>query len=140
MYIYKFDSLCHNCTKPVTYYTYLIFHEYEDDVLFPLDMKRVRQIYAEMPSHKDDPYFDVDSLALNFPIKVLGDDEDLDLAVNRCGKFPNIKFVKSKSASKSYFANCCPHCNSFLGNYHLREKVTDDFLKPNIPMDIFCEI
>ncbi len=140
MYIYKFDSKCYNCNKPVTYYTYLIFHEYENDVVFPLEMSFVSLVYSEMPSHKDNPYFDINSDALNFPIKILGEDKKLDEEVINSGKFPNIKLVKTKHAGEIYAANICPHCNSILGRYHLREKITDEFLKPNIPMDKFCEI
>lgn len=140
MNIYKFDSTCYNCNKPVTYYTYLIFHEYENDVVFPLDMSYVSLVYSQMPAHKDNPYFDRNSDALNYPIKVLGDDDELDDKVIDSGKFPNIKKVKTKRACKTYAANICPHCNSLLGNYHLREKITDSFLKPNIPMEKVGEI
>ncbi len=140
MYIYKFDSLCYKCGKPTTYYTYLFLHEYEEDVLFPLNMRRIRLAYAEMPSHKDNPYFDINSDALNYPIKVLGDDIALDMSVIKSGKVPNIQLVKTKYVSEEYAANICPHCNSLLGNYHLREKVTDLYLKPNIAMSIFCKI
>lgn len=140
MYIYKFNSKCYNCNKDVTYYTYLIFHEYENDVVFPLDMGYVRLVYSEMPAHKDDPYFDINSSALNFPIKILGDDKELDDEVINSGRFPTINRVKTKLVSEAYAANICPHCNSLLGRYHLREKITDDFLKPNIPMDKVCEI
>ncbi|MCM1167857.1 MAG: hypothetical protein NC299_15395 [Lachnospiraceae bacterium] len=140
MNIYKFDSTCYKCNNPVTYYTYLVFHEYEDDVTFPLDMSYVCLVYSQMPAHKDNPYFDSSSYALNYPIKILGDDDELDERVINSGKFPNIKKVKTKGACKTYAANICPHCNSLLGNYHLREKITDSFLKPNIPMEKFCEI
>jgi len=140
MIIYEFDCECYTCKNNVSYYTYLIFHEYENDVAFPLDMNFVRLAYSEMPSHKDNPYFDINSDALNFPVKVLGDDKALDDAVINSGKFSNIKFVRTKRAGKSYAANICPHCHSLLGNYHLREKITDQFLKSNLPMKIYCEI
>lgn len=140
MIIYKFDSICWKCKEPVTYYSYLIFREYENDVVFPLDMNYVRLVYSQMPAHKDNPYFDSNSYALNYPIKVLGDDDELDDKVIDSGKFPNIKKVKTKGACKTYAANICPHCNSLFGNYHLREKITDSFLKPNISMDKVCEI
>lgn len=140
MIIYKFDCECYNCKNNISYYTYLIFHEYENDVVFPLDMSFVRLAYSEMPSHKDNPYFDINSDTLNFPIKVLGDDKTLDYDVINSGKFPNIKFVKTRYVSECYAANTCPYCNKLLGKYHLREKITDQFLKPNVPMKIYCEI
>lgn len=140
MIIYQFDCKCYNCKNNVSYYTYLIFHEYENDVVFPLDMSFVRLAYSEMPLHKDNPYFDINSDALNFPIKVLGDDKTLDHAVINSGKFPNIEFVKTRYVSESYVANTCPHCHKPLGKYHLKEKITDQFLKPNLPMKIYCEI
>lgn len=138
MIIYRFKSNCYNCNKEVYYYTYLIFREYEIDVTFPLDMDLVRRIYVQVHSYEENPFFDNTSYSLNFPVKVLGDDELLDKELIEHTKFPNINFTKSKLATKPYAANFCPHCNSFLGNYHLREKVTDLFLRPNIPMEIYC--
>lgn len=140
MIIYRFDCECYNCKNNISYYTYLVFHEYENDVIFPLNMNLVRLVYSEMHSNSDNPYFDINSYALNFPIKVLGDDKELDDTVINSGRFPNIKFVKTKYVSNSYAANICPHCNKLLGNYHLREKITDQFLKPNLPMEIYCVI
>lgn len=140
MIIYKYESNCYRCGNDVTYFTYLIFREYDMDVTFPLDMNMVKRIYAEMPSNKEDPYFDDASLALNYPIKVLGDDEDLDLIVLKSGKFPHISLVKSRYVSVPYAANHCPHCNAFLGNYHLREQVTDRYLRPKLDMIKYCEI
>ena len=140
MIIYRFDSKCWKCAKDVTYYTYLLFQEYDIDVTFPLDMSLVRRVYAEMPMHKDFPYFDLTSDALNFPVKVLGDDEFYDQQVIDSKKFPHIQNSYSKTAHKAYACNHCPHCNALLGNYHLREKITDEYLRPNLAMDICCEI
>lgn len=134
MIVYKYDSECYRCGQKVTYFTYLVFHEYDFDVTFPLDMSMIRRVYAEMPSHRVDPYFDDNSFALNYPIKVLGDDEYLDSVIMNSGKFPNISIVKSTQAHKPYAANHCPHCNAFLGNYYLREQITDRYLRPKHPM------
>lgn len=136
MNIYKFNCKCYKCGCNVEYYTYLIYHIYENDVTFPIDMSYVRKVYAEMPIHKESPYFDEESYELNFPIKVLGDDEDYDNMVMNSGKFPNIKVIRSRMASKAYAANLCPFCKSPFGNYHLRENVTDMFLKTGVNMDI----
>ena len=140
MNIYEFSAHCYQCGQDVTYFTYLVFHEYDLDVEFPLDMNLVRRIYAEMEIHKDDPYFDEDSLALNYPIKVLGDDPALDDMVLRSGKFPNIRLTSSRNHPAPYAANHCPHCKAFLGNYHLREQVTDGYLRPNRPMHKYLEL
>lgn len=140
MIIYKFDCECYSCKNKISYYTYLIFREYENDVVFPLDMNFVRLVYSEMPSNKDDPYFDINSDELNFPIKVLGDDEEYDDQIIKSGHFPNIRIFDSTPAKRAYAANFCVYCGKPLGNYFLREKVTDQFLKPNIPMKIYCEI
>ncbi len=140
MIIYKFESDCYNCKQKTVYYTYLLYHEYDIDVEFPLDMNMVSRIYAEMSSHKDSPYFDNESNALNFPIKILGDDDYFDRLILRSGKIPNLKIVNTKLSHKSYVANLCSHCHRLLGNYHLREKITDQFLRPNIPMKVHCII
>ena len=94
----------------------------------------VRLVYAEMPSHKSNPYFDDTSSSLNYPIKILGDDEDLDSIILKSGKFPHISIVKSTQIHKPYAANHCPHCNALLGNYYLREQITDKYLLPKYSM------
>lgn len=134
MIIYECNEKCYKCKEMTTYYTYLIYHEYELDVVFPIDMGFVHRVYAEMPSHKDNPYYDNESETLNFPAKVLGDDDDYDDQVIKSGYFPNIKSFNSNTANKSYAANYCEHCGAPLGNYHLREIVTLNHLKPNIAM------
>ena len=140
MIVYKYDSNCYHCGRNVTYFTYLVFYEYDFDVTFPLDMDMVIRIYAEMPSHRDDPYFDDTSSALNYPIKVLGDDEYLDSIILKSRKFPQISIVKSSQVHKPYAANHCPHCNAFLGNYYLREQITDRYLRPKHSMKKHIEL
>lgn len=140
MIIYEFNEECDKCKRKTTYYTYLIFHEYDLDVEFPIDMSFVYRVYAEMPTHKDNPYFDNESNTLNYPIKVLGDDEEYDKQVMNSGYFPNIKIFSSNTAKKTYAANRCVHCSTFLGNYHLREFVTLKYLKPNIKMKKHVEL
>ena len=140
MVIYKYNKECYRCNQTVTYFTYLVFREYEQDVTFPLDMDMVRLAYAEMPAHKENPYFDDESVSLNYPIKVLGDDPELDQRVIDSGKVPRISREISKNRHKFYAANHCPKCNAFLGNYHLREHVTDNYLRPKKNMEQFIEI
>ncbi len=140
MNIYEVKLKCYNCGEEFSHYTYLVFHEYEIDVEFPLDMSFVQRVYSEMPCHKEEPFFDNDSYELNFPIKILGDDKEYDLAVINSGFFDNVKMVNSKTAHKKYAANVCPCCNSFTGNYHLREIITDNHLRNNISMKKVKEI
>ena len=140
MIIYQYSSKCYRCGRETPYYTYLVFHEYDMDVTFPLDMGMVKRVYAEMPAHRDHPYFDDETSALNYPIKVLGDDAYLDKAVMDSGKFPYIWIEYSRQAGRSYAANHCPACKAFLGNYHLREHVTDRYLRPKIAMKKYMEL
>ena len=142
MKIYKYNEKCYHCKQMVTYYTYLVFREYEVDVTFPLDMDMVRRVYAEMPAHREKPYFDDESMELNYPIKVLGDDAELDKIVMDSGKVPGIGLETSRYVHRQYAANHCsnPQCGAFLGNYHLREHITLNFLRPKKDMEEFVEI
>ena len=140
MIIYKYNEKCYGCNQTVTYYTYLVFREYELEVTFPLDMNMVRLAYAEMHAHDDNPYFDDESMALNYPIKVLGDDSELDQQVIDSGIIPRIDWETSSIVHQPYAANHCPKCKAFLGKYHLRKHITDNYLRPKRDMEIFIEI
>lgn len=140
MIIYEFNEKCYKCKKTTTYYTYLIFHEYECDVEFPINMNFVQRVYAEMPANKDNIYYDNESDELNFPAKVLGKDKEYDDQIINSGLFPNIKLFYSDTAKKSYAANHCEHCGAPLGNYHLEEFVTLKYLRPNKAMKKHIEL
>lgn len=140
MTIYEYSTKCYRCNKTIKNYTYLIYRELEIDVTFPINSQLLKLAYTEMPSHKDNPIFDEASLELNYPVKVLGQDPHLDNIVMKSGKFPNIKLANSKTAHTSYVANHCPHCNSFLGRYHLLEYITDNHLRNDYPLKFFCEL
>ena len=96
------------------------------------------EVYAEL--HQDNPYFDMNSNALNFPVKTLGYDSELDSVVIKSGHFQTVEMRSSRQVKVPYAANICPHCGAFQGRYHILEEVTDRFLKPNTPMDIECEL
>lgn len=117
----------------------MLFREYDYGVTFSLNMKTVRQIYADIHTGGGSPYFEDCSPAQNYPIKVLGDDAQCDSVILKSGMFPGISMVCSKQAHRRYAANHCPKCHAFLGNYHLREQITDRFLKPKVPMERFVE-
>lgn len=135
MIVYGFNSQCYKCRMNTYYYTYLIYNEYHLDVEFPIDFNFMRRVYAEMPIHTDDPFFDLDSDELNYPVMVLGDNDYMDDMIIKSGFFPNIKKVKTRLSTKHYAANTCENCGALLGNYHLRELITDKFLKTNRPME-----
>ena len=140
MIIYKYTEKCYRCKRMVTYYTYLVLREYELDVTFPLDMNMIRRAYAEMPTHQENSYFDDESTELNYPIKILGDDSELDKQVIDSGKVPGIRLESSSYVHSPYAANHCPKCNAFLGKYHLREHVTINYLRPKKNMELFVVI
>jgi len=139
MIVYSFDRVCYSCKKTLKSFTYLQYRTLYDDVTFPYEGWIMREVYSAL--HPDEQYFDMDSRTLNFPVKILGDEEELDKTLFDSGRFPNIEFVLSyQHHKKHYYANVCPHCRRFLGNYFLREHVTDNHLRPNISMNIECEV
>lgn len=138
MIIYEYESECPACKETFMIYTYLRYKNLDEDVELPYQNWYMQDQYLSM--HPEESFFDPNTDELRFPVSVLGNSKDLDDTALASNMVPHIKRVKTRLVTEEYCANICPYCNQLYGSYHILCDVTDKFLKPNKPMDIFCEI
>lgn len=134
MIVYRYKHNCYKCGEEMFSYTYLHYRCFYGDVEFPYPDWMMYEVYAEI--NPDNPYLDKNSYSLNFPVKMLGGDKELDCYLISNGYDKYIKKIYSKESNAEYYANICPHCGSFQGRYYLQCDITDIYLKPNLSPDI----